>query len=175
MDVATLIKIHSGMHDLTTFDGAKSQLFAHLDTFIAAHDYVTVTAPPTTEEHMAWDTTVPFDVHFLLNGEVSERQSSLASFIAEFVSAVQVVLTLPVGDCSMENRYVYYVLANQNALHDALEKSMQLRHESLYNEFSSFSGLVSSCSVIEQGVRCCARCMRERGDGGTEGQNARLD
>ena len=139
---ATLVKLHNGMHDLTSFEAAKSKLNSHLDVFVYAHNYITVTAPPTTEEHIAWHTIVPFDVAYLLHDVPSIRQSSLASFIAEFESAAQVVLTLPISECTLENRYLYFLIANQDTIHDALEESMQLRHLALTAEFSSFSGLV---------------------------------
>ena len=155
MDVSTLVKVHSNVHDLTTFDGAKGKLQAHLDLFIAAHDYITVTAPPTSDEQIAWHTTLPFDVSYLLNGEPTVRQSTLASFVAEFVSAAQVVLTLAVADCTLANRYVYYVLANQDTLHDALENSMELRHQSLVDTFASFSGLVRGLVPQQHDIFLC--------------------
>ena len=141
-EVETLIKHNMGLHEVATFNSTKVQLQRYLQDFIFAHDVVMVQYPPVSPVHIAWNQEQTFDVHYLLYGEPMVRQSTQIAFTSEFVSNVQVVLNLSVEDCTMSNRFVYYVIENHDGLHDVYEQSMRLRFSKFNSDYSSFSGMV---------------------------------
>jgi hypothetical protein len=159
-EVETLRKHNLGLHEVVPFEGTKARLASFLDDFLAAHDVVTVQNPPMTPDHIAWNQDQLFDVMYLLRGEPRMRQSTQIAFTAEYVSNLQVVLNLSVADCTMENRFIYYVLANHDALHDVYEEGMHLRFQKLLADNSSFNLTVRLCLAValaahmSQGTRC---------------------
>ena len=52
------------------------------------------------------------------------RNSTLASALAEFVAALQLVLKLPVARCTATNRYIHFVLRNRSQIHEGLHSSL---------------------------------------------------
>ena len=55
---------------------------------------------------------------------------------------LQVVLRLPVANCTMANRHVFFIMANRHEMHEALHHSLDYRADRYVSEFSSFSMLV---------------------------------
>ena len=148
-----------GLHEVATFNSTKVQLQRYLQDFIFAHDVVMVQYPPVSPVHIAWNQEQTFDVQYLLYGEPMVRQSTQIAFTSEFVSNVQVVLNLSVEDCTMSNRFVYYVIENHDGLHDVYEQSMRLRFSKFNSDYSSFSGMVRGrCRLHSSGDSLRAPC-----------------
>jgi hypothetical protein len=66
--------------------------------------------------------------------------------MSEFVSAVQVVVELPLANCTMESRFVHYIIANHDVINKALQASLDLRYQNFQDRYSKFSTLVCACS-----------------------------
>ncbi len=55
---------------------------------------------------------------------------------------MQVVVELAPSNCTMDSRFVYFIVANHDVLNDALQASLALRYQDFYNRYSTFSALV---------------------------------
>ncbi len=58
------------------------------------------------------------------------------------MSSVQVVVELAPSNCTMDSRFVYFIVANHDVLNEALQASLALRYQDFHNRYSTFSALV---------------------------------
>jgi hypothetical protein len=67
---------------------------------------------------------------------------STTNMMMEFISSVQVIMSHDADNCTASNPFVYFVVANYDAVHASLSKSIQLRFDDLHEYFMNFSYIV---------------------------------
>ena len=156
-EVITMVMANQGLKDLESVAAAQAHLSALLDDFVAARQVVTMQYPPVTPEQREWELNTPFDVEYMLNGVPSVRQATQLDYAAEFISMIQIALNMSVDEFTMDNRVVYYIVQNDDTLHDTFETSMDLRFEKFSADYSTFGGLVRGWKGFC--VVCLAPCL----------------
>jgi hypothetical protein len=138
------VKHSQGLWDSQSFDETKRLLVSSLDSFVEAHQQVTSTFAPTTPYQQWWNTANMFPVSLLQNGEPVTRNNTLNGIVSETISSAQVIVSLAQSNCTMDNKFVYFVVHNYGVVHDALQANIRLRFEKYYQDFSTFGGTVRS-------------------------------
>ena len=125
-----------------TIQQAKAALSVDLDRIVAAHQFVSSTYPPNTPYMQWWNTGNLFPFVQLQNGGSVTRNNTLAGGVSEFLSSVQVVLSLPIENCTLDNKFVYYITENAELMTSALQTSVRLRFEKYASDFAVFNAKV---------------------------------
>ena len=158
--IHTMVKHNQGMHEVISFAEANAQLAGLLNEFLSARELIAVQYPPETAEQIAWEQTELFPVVYLLNGEPQERQATQIDYVSEFVSMVQIALNMSVDEFTMDNRVVYYIVQNDDTLHDSFEQSMLLRFDKFNADYSKFRSTV--CVYLGMHVVCAGAMLTVR-------------
>ena len=159
-EVITMVMANQGLKDLESFAAAQAHLSALLDDFVAARQVLTMQYPPVTPEQREWELNTPFDVEYMLNGVPSVRQATQLDYAAEFISMIQIALNMSVDEFTMDNRVVYYIVQNDDTLHDSFEQSMLLRFDKFNADYSKFSSTV--CVYLGMHVVCAGAMLTVR-------------
>ncbi len=61
---------------------------------------------------------------------------------------MQVVLSLAVDSCTMDNQFVYFVIANHDTLHNILSESARLRYDELVHSFEAIDYTVRGLLLL---------------------------
>jgi hypothetical protein len=151
--VQSLIKVAQGINDRHSFADIKQQLRTHTALFISAFRFQTTDGKPSYPPHVALMQSTPLRVQQLENGVVVHVDTTLSGALSELVSSVQVVQELPVANCTMGSRFVFYIVANFDVFEVSLRRSLHLRYEDYENKFSVYSSLVreeskQSCRLV---------------------------
>ena len=140
--VLDVVKINAGIHNVSSFEALQGSMATLLQQLLDDRQTVAVDNPPSSAPQRQWELDTMFDISYLLHGDVLTRQASQVNFVSEFVSMVQVALTMALPEFTMDNRAVYFIVENDDALHQSMEGSMALRFDALRAEYSSFDGSV---------------------------------
>jgi hypothetical protein len=81
-------------------------------------------------------------VHHCMCVMLPQKSTTLSGALSEVVSSAQVVQELPLANCTMDSRFVYYIINNFDTIHTALQQSLDLRSQGYQKEFSEYSPLV---------------------------------
>ena len=142
-EVEILKQLQQGQEAMQTFDQAKALIASYLAAFITANDYTVSVSPPSTPYMLWWNTVNLFPTMQLQkSGTVVVRNNTLVSVVSEFISSMQVIMSLPVENCTMDNKFVYSVVTNHDQVLSALETNLQLRYQKYSDDYSTFSPAV---------------------------------
>ena len=158
-EVEILKQLQQGYEAMQTFDQAKALIASYLAAFITANDYTVSVFPPRTPYRLWWNTVNLFPTMQLQkSGTVVVRNNTLVSVVSEFISSMQVIMSLPVENCTMDNKFVYSVVTNHDQVLSALETNLQLRYQKYSDDYSTFSPTVR---ILHSGLPRCRRTLFE--------------
>jgi hypothetical protein len=87
-----------------------------------------------------------------------QKSATLSGALSEVVSSAQVVQELPLANCTMDSRFVYFIVNNFDTIHSALQQSLNLRSRGYQKRFSEYSPLVCATMLGPSGM--CALDFR---------------
>ena len=119
-----------------------------LAAFEAVHLALTVDSPPTSAYYQWWILEHDVSVTYLQSQSTSVVNSTVSNLISEFISSVQVVLSLTAANCTLNNNFMYFVIANHDVAHEVLQKGVELRLEILRDYFSTINYTVRSAGNV---------------------------
>ena len=142
-EVEILRQLQQGEDTMQTFDQTKGLINSYLASFIAANDMTVTTYPHSTPYLLWWNTVNLFPTEQLQNtGTAVVRNNTLVSMVSEFISSMQVILGLPVQNCTMSDKFIYSVVTNYDVVRGALESNLEQRFEVYRDNYTTFSPTV---------------------------------
>ena len=137
-----LEKHQRGLFDVVSFSDTITLMTSLLQSFDSINDDLASEPSPNGDYDGWWTVDTSTAVVYLENAHVLVKNMTRSNLVSEFVSSVQVVLSLPVANCTMANRFVFFVVTNADVMHDMFEASATMRYEELHTFYSQSTNMV---------------------------------